>query len=78
MCLRLVHIGNQCFVIIFFPFNNYHKYTPNSAYYFNHEESREFFKIKRGRENLYKIKRGREQKSLGSPVLDLKHESYHK
>ena len=53
----------------FFQFNNYHKYTPNSAYYFKCEETREFYKIKMGRENLYKIKGAREQKSLGSPGL---------
>ena len=50
----------------FFRFNNYHKYTTNSAYYFNREESREFYKMKRGRENLYKARGGHEQKSLGS------------
>ena len=50
----------------FFRFNNYHKYTTNSAYYFNREESREFYKMKRGRENLYKTKGGHEQKSLRS------------
>ena len=50
----------------FFRFNNYLKYTTNSAYYFNREESREFYKMKRGRENLYKTKGGHEQKSLGS------------
>ena len=44
----------------FFRFNNYHRCTPNSAYYFNREESREFYKMQKGRENLYKIKGGRE------------------
>ena len=60
MCLRLVRIGYQCLVIIFFRFINYHRCTPNSAYYFNREESQEFYKMKMGRENLYKIKGGRE------------------
>ena len=50
----------------FFLFNNYHKYTTNSAYCFNREESREFYKMKRGHENLYKIKGGHEQKNLES------------
>ena len=69
MCLRLVRIGYQCLVCCVFLFNNYHKYTTNCAYYFNREESREFYKMKRGRQNLYKIKGGREQKSLESPRL---------
>ena len=50
----------------FFLFNNYHKYTTNSAYYFNREELRELYKMNSGRENLYKTKGGHEQKSLGS------------
>ena len=53
-----------------FLLNNNHKYTTNIAYYFNREELREFYKMKRGRENLYKIKGGREQKSLGSPGVN--------
>ena len=47
----------------FFRFNKYHRCTPNSAYYFNREESREFYKMKRGRENLYKTKGGRDPKA---------------
>ena len=53
-------------LLLFFLFNNYHKYTTNSAYYFNREELREFYKMKRGHENLYKTKGGHEQKSLES------------
>ena len=29
-------------LLLFFLLNNYHKYTPPSVYYFNHERSRKF------------------------------------